>query len=142
MATDRIDALVQESGGSDFAVRIVVSGHVIDGDEPEAAGGRNLGPSPYDLLLAALGECTAMTIRLYARQKGWPLDEVEVGLTHRKGDVEGRPAWTDHFTKVIRLHGPALSDEQRVKLVEIAAKCPIQRTLQGDPVIETRLATS
>ncbi len=95
------------------------------------AGGGNLGPSPYDVLLAALGECTCMTVRWYCTQQNWPLDKVEVSLNHHK---EGR---TDHFTKAITLYGDSLTAEQRDKLIDIAAKCPVQRTLEGSPVIET-----
>lgn len=132
--SDLRNAHVIENGESAFCVDIVVSGFSIKGDEPVDAGGANLGPSPYDTLLAALGECTCMTIRWYARQQNWPLDKVEVNLTHNK---EGR---TDHFTKDIIIYGDALTTEQREKLVEVAAKCPVQRTLEGTPVIETRKA--
>ncbi len=124
-------AQVTETGKSDFAVQIDVSGHQITGDEPVESGGANLGPAPYDLLLASLGECTAMTVRWYAIQQKWPLDKVEVKLTHHK---EGR---TDVFSKQITIYGDALSVDQRSKLVEIAAKCPVQRTLEGTPVIKT-----
>lgn len=127
-------AHVIENGESAFCVDITVSGFPIKGDEPVDAGGLNLGPSPYDTLLAALGECTCMTVRWFARQQNWPLDKVEVHMTHHK---EGR---TDNFTKAITLHGNALTAEQRDKLVEIAAKCPVQRTLEGTPVIETHKA--
>jgi putative redox protein len=126
-----ITAHVVENGASGYAVAIDVSGHALIGDEPLDAGGGNLGPAPYDLLTAALGECTAMTVRWYALQQKWPLDKVEVTLTHRK---EGKQ---DMFTKSITLYGDALSDEQRKKLIEIASKCPVQRTLEGTPMIQT-----
>lgn len=126
-----ITAYVAETGESVFAVAIDVSGHRMKGDEPEEAGGKNLGPAPYDVLLAALGECTAMTVRWYARQQNWPLEKVEATLTHHK---ESRQ---DFFTKTITLHGAALSDEQRAKLIDVATKCPVQRTLEGTPVIRT-----
>lgn len=132
MSTDKsITAHVAETGESAYAVSIEVSGYTIKGDEPKDFGGGGLGPAPYDLLTAALGECTAMTIRWYAIQQKWPLDKVEVKLTHHK---EGR---TDVFEKEIILHGNNLTDEQRAKLVEIAAKCPVQRTLEGTPTIKT-----
>ncbi len=137
MSENTITALVSETGESAFAVRIDVSGHSLVGDEPFAMGGSNLGPAPYDLLLAALGECTAMTVRWYARQQSWPLERVEVSLTHVKGGAEGKSAKIDHFAKSIRLFGDELSQEQRDKLVVIAARCPIQRTLEGTPVIST-----
>jgi putative redox protein len=127
-----IHAHAAETGESVFAVDIEVSGHSIKGDEPVDAGGKNLGPAPYDTLLAALGECTAMTVRWYARQQQWPLEKVEVTLTYHKENKQ------DIFTKDITLHGNALSEDQRKKLIEVAGKCPVQRTLEGTPVITTR----
>jgi len=126
-----ISAHVIETGESAYAASISVSGHTIIGDEPVAFGGGNLGPAPYDLLLAALGECTAMTVRWYAIQQKWPLTKVEVKLTHQKINK------VDTFEKEIIIHGDALSDEQRRKLVDVAAKCPVQRTLESDVVIKT-----
>ncbi|MBM3617125.1 MAG: OsmC family protein [Alphaproteobacteria bacterium] len=138
MATDSpTTATVIENGESPFAVDITVSDHRIKGDEPEGMGGKNLGPAPYDLLSAALAECTAMTVRWYARQQEWPLDKVEVVLTHQKEAKEGQRGKTDVFTKRITIHGDGLTDEQRAKLIEVAAKCPVQRTLEGTPVIKT-----
>lgn len=131
------EAHIAETGESAFSVVIEVSGHRLTGDEPRDAGGENLGPSPYDLLTASLGECTAMTIRWYARQKSWPLQRVEVKVTHRKEKRPGQSQPADIFTKAITLHAPLLDDSQRARLLEIAAKCPIQRTLEGVPVIET-----
>ena len=124
-------ATIVETGESTFAVDITVSEHQLKGDEPESAGGKNLGPAPYDLLLAALGECTAMTVRWYAQKQGWPLEKVSVTMTHHK-EVK-----TDVFTKEIDIVGEALSDEQREKLIDVAAKCPVQRTLEGTPRIQT-----
>lgn len=138
MASDApTTATIVENGQSAFAVTIDVSGHSLKGDEPVASGGENLGPAPYDLLLAALGECTAMTVRWYARQQNWPLEKVEVVLTHEKQTAEGKPGKTDVFSKQITLHGEQLTEQQRLKLVEIAAKCPVQRTLEGTPIIKT-----
>lgn len=130
-------AYVHETGASAYAVDIEVAGFVISGDEPAESGGGGLGPAPYDVLLAALGECTAMTIRWYALDQKWPLEKVEVRLTHRKEQRTGSPYKVDVFTKAISLHGDRLTIEQRNKLVEIAAKCPVQRTLEGTPIIET-----
>lgn len=141
MSDGTITAHVVETGESAFAVRIDVSGHSLVGDEPLATGGGDLGPAPYDLLLAALGECTAMTVRWYARQQNWPLDRVEVTLTHAKGGIEGKSAKIDHFTKEIRVFGEALTEEQREKLITVAARCPVQRTLEGTPVITTLVAS-
>lgn len=132
MSADKIiTALIKETGESDYAVSIDVSGHNIKGDEPVNAGGANLGPAPYDLLTAALGECTAMTVRWYALQQKWPLDKVEVKLTHQKVDK------VSVFEKQVIVYGEALSADQRQKLIEVAAKCPVQRTLEGKVEIKT-----
>lgn len=132
MSSEKITtAHIVETGESDFAVSIDVSGHNIKGDEPQDAGGRDLGPAPYDLLTAALGECTAMTVRWYALREKWPLEKVEVKLTFKKVDKVGV------FEKQVIVHGDKLSDEQRQKLVEVAAKCPVQRTLEGKVEIRT-----
>ncbi len=140
MAEDTIEARVAENGESVYAVDIEVSGFHLKGDEPVSSGGGGLGPAPYDTLLAALGECTAMTVRWYARQQGWPVEKVEVRLTHRKGAVDGRPGKTDMFTKTLTVTGAKLTAEQRAKLLDVAKKCPVQRTLEGTPLIETRMA--
>jgi putative redox protein len=132
MADRVIEATITENGESTFAVDITVSGHHLKGDEPVDAGGENRGPSPYDMLTAALGECTAMTVRWYAQKQGWPLDKVEVTLTHHKENKQ------DIFTKSITLHGDKLTEEQREKLINVAAKCPVQRTLEGTPKIITK----
>ncbi len=139
--TDEISVHVTEAGASRFAVRIEVGGHAIIGDEPAASGGADLGPSPFQLLAAALGECTAMTIRWYAERQKWPLDHVAVDVTHRKETAEGRAGKTDVFRKVLHIRGPALTDEQRAKLIDVAAKCPVQRTLEAGSIIVTE-ATS
>lgn len=131
MTEGLISAHVEETGESTYAVDIMVSDHKIKGDEPVASGGGNLGPSPYDLLLAALGECTAMTVRWYAKKYNWPLEKVEVRISHQKIDK------VDNFEKQVIIHGNALTDEQKKKLIEVAAKCPVQRTLQSDVVIKT-----
>ena len=127
----KITAHVTETGDSAYAVAIEVNGHKLKGDEPESFGGGNTGPAPYDLLAAALGECTAMTVRWYAIQQKWPLEKVEVTLTHQKVEK------VDKFEKKITIHGDVLTDEQRQKLIEIAAKCPVQRTLEGKVEITT-----
>jgi putative redox protein len=137
MADKQISAHVRESGASPYSVSIDVSGHSLMGDEPLDFGGGNLGPAPYDLLTAALGECTAMTIRWYALQQKWPLDHVSVVMTHQKGGDGASSARQDVFSKTITLTGPELTDDQRAKLLDIATKCPVQRTLEGTPLIRT-----
>jgi len=109
-------------------------------DEPLSYGGSNRGMSPYGFLSAGLGACTSMTIRMYARRKGWPLTHVEVGVSHDKvhaqDAVSGTDAKADTFTRVIHLTGD-LSPEQRAKLIEIANKCPVHRTLEQSATVIT-----
>ena len=134
--SDLIAAHVRESGESLYAVDIEVNGHAMKGDEPETYGSANLGPAPYDLLLAALGECTVMTIRWFALQRKWPLERAEAKLTHEKVGHK------DVFTKTITLHGDDLTAEQRQKLIDVAAKCPVHKTLMSEVTIDTRSADS
>lgn len=116
--------------------------HHTQADEPLAYGGTNKGMSPYGFLSAGLGACTSMTIRMYARRKGWPLDHVWVDVCHDKvhaQDAEtGTRAKIDKFRRKIRLIG-ALSDEQRERLLEIADRCPVHRTLEASSEVETEL---
>lgn len=117
---------------------IEVSGHHLSGDEPVAQGGANLGPSPYDLLTAALGECTAMTVRWYAQREGWPLEHVSVAVEHgKRAGIDGAGV-IDEFRKVVTVTGADLSDEQRRKLVEVAERCPVHKTLTGTIRITTQ----
>jgi len=119
--------------------------HHLLADEPESHGGTDLGPSPYQFLSTGLGACTAMTIRLYARRKGWPLAHVSVDVSHDKvhakdcEDCEDKGAKIDLFRRVIRLEGE-LDDDQRAKLIEIAGKCPVHRTMEGTIRVETEPA--
>lgn len=131
MSENRIEAVITENGESMYSVTIEVSGHSLLGDEPIKEGGKNLGPSPYDLLISALGECTAMTVRWFAKQRDWPLEKVSVALSHEKKDRR------DYFTKRIIIEGDNLTEEQRKKLHDVAAKCPVHRTLTSDVTIET-----
>jgi uncharacterized OsmC-like protein/alpha-beta hydrolase superfamily lysophospholipase len=134
---------VSERGTGAFAVSIQAGRHHLVGDEPVAVGGDDLGPSPYDLLLAALGECTVMTLRMYARQKQWPLENARVTLTHGKihaadcQDCETKVGKLDRIERVIELAGP-LDDAQRERLMEIADKCPVHLTLHSEVHVVTR----
>ncbi|WP_264213782.1 bifunctional alpha/beta hydrolase/OsmC family protein [Leisingera thetidis] len=114
-------------------------------DEPLAYGGTNRGMSPYGFVAAGLGACTSMTLRMYARRKGWPLEAISVDVSHDKVHAQDAqptgPAKIDQFTRVIHLCGP-LSDEQRTKLMEIADKCPVHRTLESGAKVVTHLETS
>ena len=117
---------------------------VLRADEPAMNGGNDSGPDPYSYLLAALGTCTAMTLRMYARQKKWPLEKVRVVLKHDKihaadcGDCETKEGKVDRIERWIELDGP-LSNEQQKRLLEIADRCPVHRTLTSTIVITTQL---
>lgn len=134
---EQVTAHVSEAQGSPFAVAIEVSGHHLFGDEPPEMGGRDLGPAPFDLLTAALGECTAMTVRWFARQQGWPVEHVAVVVHHEKAEVEGQPRKIDVFRKTVTIRGDSLTEEQRVRLIKVAARCPVQQTLEGTVQIAT-----
>ena len=118
--------VVEETGQGAFQVEVSAGGAHFLADEPVEVGGLGSGPTPYDLISAGLGACTAMTLRLYARAKSLPLDKVRVTVGHKK--VREPP--TDRFVREIRLTG-ALDDAQKKRLLEIANKCPVHRTLQG-----------
>jgi uncharacterized OsmC-like protein len=126
-----------------FAQEIHAGPHRLRADEPASAGGTDTGPSPYDLLLAALGACTSMTVGMYARRKAWPLGEVTVHLRHSKihaidcAECETKEGMLDRIERDIHFSGP-LTDEQRSKLLEIANKCPVHRTLTSEIEIKTR----
>jgi putative redox protein len=130
--------------GSTFAQQIVAGSHRLTSDEPESVGGSGTGPSPYDLLLAALGSCTSMTVAMYARKKNWPLERVTVWLRHTKvyatdcSECETREGMLERIERDVRFAGP-LSAEQHLRLLEIANKCPVHRTLTSEINIRTRL---
>jgi putative redox protein len=128
-----------------LAQEILVGHHRFTADEPTEAGGSDLGPNPYDLLLAALGACTSMTLRLYADHKQWPLERTTVQLTHQKihaadcADCETREGKIDVIEREIAIAGP-LDAQQRQRLLEIAEKCPVHRTLHSEIKVRSRLA--
>jgi putative redox protein len=139
---------VAETGASLYQNRVIAGEHVLLADEPAEVGGEGSGPSPYEFLNAALGACTSMTVRMYAERKGWPLARVDVALTHQKvpraelpeaaGWSEDAPAAIDVFTRSITLDGD-LDAEQRARLLEIAEKCPVHRTLHAPVVVRSTL---
>jgi putative redox protein len=134
-----------EGDASGFAQHILADGHTFAADEALAAGGTGTGPGPYQLLLAALGACTSMTVALYARRKQWPLKRVKVQLAHSRvwvhdcADCPTPPAHLDRIERVIELSGD-LTEEQRRRLIEIAERCPIHRTLTSKIDIVTSLS--
>lgn len=136
---------VQEaSNAGAFAQDLRLGRHTLRADEPESYGGQDTGPSPYDLLTAALGACTSMTLRMYAQRKGWPLTGVRTRLRHAKvhakdcATCETQEGKVDRLERVLRLEGP-LSGEQRQRLLEIADRCPVHQTLEGEVEVLTRL---
>ena len=135
--------VVVRGDATGFAQNIEVGAHRFKGDEPIAFGGTDTGPSPYDFLMAALGTCTSMTISLYARQKGWPLENVTVSLHHSKihaadcADCETKEGKIDRIEREIQLTG-TLTAEQRAKLMQVADRCPVHQTLTSEIKIQTR----
>lgn len=108
-------------------------------DLPKVDGGEGRAFGPQETLLAALGSCTAMTLTVYAKRKAWPLEGVEVTLTHEKPPAGSGDA-PDRFTVELRLRGP-LDDAQRSRLLEVAGKCPVHKTLVGEIDVQERLAS-
>src|SRR5262245_46241429 len=136
--------VVRETREGKFTQLVAAGHHVLRADEPVSAGGLGSGPAPYDLLLAALGTCTSMTLRSYADLKDLPLERVEVELKHDKihaadcAECETGEAKIDRIERVIRLEG-ALDAAQRAKLLEIANRCPVHRTLESEVKVASRL---
>jgi putative redox protein len=128
-----------------YTNRVVAGRHELLADEPPSVGGRDAGPTPYDYLLAGLGACTSMTLRMYADRKGWPLEGVSVRLSHQRihaedcAECESETGFVDRIERDIRVEGPALDEEQRARLLEIANRCPVHRTLLNEKQIPTRL---
>jgi putative redox protein len=139
------NVVVRETGNSKFQQAVSIGPHLLLADEPVAAGGEDTGPGPYDFVLAGLGACTSMTMRLYADRKSLPLERTTVTLTHSKiyaedcAECETKTGMLDQIERVITMEG-ALDAEQRKKLMEIADKCPVHRTLTSEIHIVTRPA--
>ena len=141
---DAHTVIVQSATRNGFEQRIRTGRHNLRADEPEHMGGQDNGPDPYALLGSALGACTAMTLQIYARHKELPLESVEVAIDHDKlhaqdcDNCETQTGKIDRFTRYITIHGDQLSDDQRKRLVEIADKCPVHKTLTSEVVITTQ----
>lgn len=135
------EVVVEEADTGDFTQTVYAGRHVFTSDEPIGTGD-DLGPTPYDLLLAGLGTCTAMTLRMYARRKGLPLEHVRVTLSHARthsddcADPETAPCRVDEISRHVELTGD-LDEQQRERLLAIADRCPVHRTLEGDLRVST-----
>ena len=133
------------SGGCKYIENITVGPHTLQVDEPVALGGGDSAPTPYELLLGALGACTAITVRMFAERRQWPLEQVHVELSHSKvhatdcANCDSSSARLDRVELAIRFVGD-LSDEQRRKLMDVAEHCPLHRTLTAGLEIQGREA--
>ncbi len=143
------EGVVVQTGHGKFGTEVHTVSHRFIADEPRSYGGDDTGPTPYDLLLGALGTCTAMTMKMYADRKGWPVDGYRVHVTHERNHAEdcGHAVFEEEGMEVqalnrsIEVLGDDLTDEQRAKILEIADKCPVHRTLEGHLHIHTESAS-
>jgi len=131
------EVVIAETGRGLLQVEARTAAGAILIDEPVSVGGLGSGPNPYQLLSAALGACTAMTLRLYAGRKGWPLERVEVGVRHHRASLDAR----DLFERTIRVEGP-LDEAQKARLLAIAERCPVHRTLDRGADVKTTLTAA
>ncbi|HZF48986.1 MAG TPA: OsmC family protein [Polyangiaceae bacterium] len=144
MSTNEQSIVIVQGRADSLKQTIEVGPHRLLSDEPEALGGCDQGPDPYELLLASLGSCTSMTLAIYARRKQWPLEGVTVRLRHAKIhagdclDCETKAGKIDLIEREIELSGP-LTAEQRAGLLAIADRCPVHRSLTTEISIQTRL---
>jgi|SRR5690348_855926 len=136
-AKSRVSEVTVSGSAKGFAQNITNGSNHLVADEPISAGGTGTGLDPHELLIAALGACTSMTVSMYARRKDWPLESVSVNLRHAKV-AEPDGTQVERIERGITFHG-ALSDEQRTRLLDIANKCPVHRTLTSKLDIATKL---
>ncbi|HEX2116829.1 MAG TPA: OsmC family protein [Alphaproteobacteria bacterium] len=145
LTIDKGSVVVAERGDGKFTQVMLDGEHVLLADEPRDIGGDDRGPSPYRLLLMALGACTSMTLRLYAARKGWPVERITVRLKHFRDyaadckECDEKDGHIERIERVIAIEGD-LDDEQHARLLQIAEKCPVHRTLEARVKIDSRLA--
>jgi putative redox protein len=138
-ASPKRTVTVEETGDGPYAELVTVGDHVLRVDEGEVLGGRDIGPSPYEYLMAGLGACTAMTLRMSANHHQWPLAKVSVVVRHKKVATADGKTLVDKFEREIQLQGD-LTDEQRAHLLEVADECPVSQTLQRSSLVVSTLA--
>jgi putative redox protein len=131
------EVVVAETGGGLLQVEARTASGALLIDEPVSVGGLGSGPNPYDLMSAALGACTTMTLRLYAERKGWPLTRIQVAVRHHRASLEAR----DLFERTVSLEGP-LDETQRAQLLAIAERCPVHRTLDRGSDVKTTITAA
>lgn len=129
--------IVSENAQGRYQQAVSIGQHQLLADEPESVGGGDAGPAPFDFVMAGLGACTSMTLRMYAERKQLPLTGISVALAHDRIEIDGKPR--DRITRQITLTGD-ISPEQRQRLLEIANKCPVHRALSQSMAIESKLA--
>lgn len=132
-----LTVVVSETGQGLFQQSVIAGEHLFWADEPTDMGGEDTGPAPFDLLMAGLGACTSMTLRMYAKHKKLPLEQIEVNLTYSKREVDGK--LIDHIQREIQLKGEDLTESDRAKLLVIANKCPVHKALEGNLQISSRV---
>jgi len=131
--------IVSETGQGKYDELVVVGPHTLHADEGEKVGGNDSGPSPYEYIMAGLGACTVMTVRMSAASHGWPLEQASVTMRHKLIVSADAKTTVDRFEREIRLIGN-LTNEQRAHLLQVADECPVDRTLQRASVIVSSLA--
>ncbi len=127
---------VSERPGGKYTNEVRSSRHLLLADEPVDLGSADLGPTPYEYLCAALGACTSITLRMYADRKKWPAGKISVDVTHAK-EIHGDGIKRDVFTRIISIEGD-LDEAQRARMLEIANKCPVHRTLEAGSDVITK----
>lgn len=137
----RHHVVVAETGTGRYVNAVTAGPHTWHADEPVPVGGQDAGPAPYDMLGAALGACTSITLRMYAERKGWPVTRIAVEVSHEQVRTQGATATerVDRFRRTIDIDGD-LTDEQRAAMLSIANRCPVHRTLSRGSEIVTELA--